>query len=181
MAIQARESRRGHRLVDRVPHFDPRITARDTGGVVCQEVRKIGLEQVRVARSGAVMDEARDDLDAALAQMLEAFVVPREIELAWGFRRHRLPKNGIAHRLDPDLCHGVEIGKTRAMPGIDQLIAIAVADPHDRAFDAAPQLQQWSGRGHSAATAVGCGRSLSLLSSILRKVASACPTIWSIL
>ena len=56
-----------------------------------------------------------------------------------------------------------------------------VAETDDGALDSAPQLQRWSGVHYSAATAVGCGRSLFFFSSIRLKVASACPTIWSML
>ncbi len=181
MAVQAGESSRGHRLVHGVPIVDPGIASRDLGRIVREQVGKLRIEQTGVPRARAMVHERGDHLDPALAEVFEPLVVPRKVELSRRLGRDRFPQDRIADRFDAETDHRVEVVEAGGVPGFDDLVTIFVADANDRTFDPAPQLQRWSGGHYSAATAVGCGRSLVLFSSMRRKVASACPTIWSML
>ncbi len=137
-----------------------------------------------------MVDQPGDDPDAGITQPLQPGVVPREIELVRAFGRDRLPQDRVAHGLDPERDHGVDIAEARGMAGVDDLAAIVIADAHHGALDPAPQFERRvprAGDGHAAAATVPRGRfsrcaSLSrCASSRRRKVASAWPTIWSIL
>src|SRR6185503_10170042 len=173
------------RLVDGRPAVDPRISPGHGTRVACKERREFGIEQLRVARPRSMMEQAGDNPDPVLFQPAEALVVPGEIELTRTFGRNRFPQDGVAHSPDPELRHRVDIAQPGGVPGLDDLVAEFVTDANQRTFDSAPKLE---GRSvHSAATAVHCGSPRPILrdwrsfSSMRRKVASACPTIWSIL
>src|SRR6188768_1271248 len=130
-----------------------------------------------------MMQQARDDPDAVLFKPLDPLFVPAEVELRGAFRSDRLPENGIANGLDPEVRHRVDISQARPMAGLDDLVAEVVANPNQRTFDAAPKLKRFClWHSYSAATAVSCASSQRCrFSSMRRKVASACPTIWSML
>src|SRR5215213_9500128 len=114
----------------------------DLRRIVREQAGELRIEEIGVARPRAVVHQGPDHLDAMLAQMLEPLVVPGKVELAWSFRSNRLPQDRVANRLDAELDHRVEVAEARVMTGVDQLVAIVVADPDDRTFDPAPQLER---------------------------------------
>ena len=61
--------------------LDPRVAPATLAGVIGEQVGEGRVDQAGVARAGAVVDQAGDDLDAELAQTLEPPVVPGEVEL----------------------------------------------------------------------------------------------------
>jgi hypothetical protein len=149
VAVEARETRRGERLVDRGPPFDPRIAFRHARGIVAEQLWKCRIGQAGVARARPVMNEATDDGNAKLAQPRQPNVVPREVELVGPVGRHRFPDDGIAHRLDPQSGDRVQVVEPGVMPGLDDLVPEVVADANDRAFNPAPELQRFQGLGHA--------------------------------
>ena len=145
MAVETGEARRRERLIHRRPRLDPGIAARHPLCVMCEMIRELVVEQVRVARSRPMVDESANDLDAVLAETFQALVVPAEIHLTGSFRRHGFPQDRVADGLDAELRHRVDVLQTRGMASVDDLITVIVADPHHAAFDTAPQLKRWGG------------------------------------
>src|SRR3954447_18950608 len=115
-------------------------------------------------------------------------------------QRHMLPQDGIAQRSDAKSGDCVEVLRPVPMSGFSQQVAVLVTDPRDGTLQPAPDFDagSWPLRdGHGAgrklhgqtATSTEVGASFRFrfaftfgsVSSIRRKVASACPTTWSML
>ncbi len=138
MAVEAGEAGGGERLVDRGPHLDPRIALGDPGGIIGQLRREVRIEQVGVARARAVMEEAADHLDAALAKHGEPVVGPGEIELVRAFRSDRLPQDRESDRRQAEPGHQVDVRPPVAVTGLRCLVSIRVVEPDNGAFGASP-------------------------------------------
>ena len=93
-------------------------------------------------RPRAVVDEPADHFDIPLAQPLEPFVGPREIELIRSLRGDGFPQHRIADGSDPEPCNQVDIADSIAMSGLSRLVAPLVADPRDGALHAPPKLER---------------------------------------
>ena len=83
MSIQAAEARGRERLVDRRVLADPRITPRHLIGVLREQGWKRRIEQIRVLRAAAMMQQSYDGLDLQLAQALQALIGPCPEKLLW--------------------------------------------------------------------------------------------------
>jgi hypothetical protein len=114
----------------------------DDRRIVGQLGRELGVEQVGEARAGAVVDEPADDADAQVAQLAQPLVMPREVELGRVAGDHPFPHDRIAHRANAELGDRIEIRQAEGVTGLDQLVAVIVTDPHDRAFHPAPKLER---------------------------------------
>ena len=140
------------------------------------------LERAEDVRLNAVA--VRAEADAALpamrefAKALEPLIVPGKIQFAWRLGGDMLPQDGITDGLDAELGQRVDVAQPRKMPRLAQLVAYLVADPDAGTFHSAPKFEP----SHAAAAAgSSCDPCACRRSSIRRKVASAWPTIWSIL
>ena len=71
VAVQRREPRGGERLVHGSVVLDPRVPFRDGTRVRGELLGKAGVEQARVARAAAVVQQRDDRPDAQLAQTRE--------------------------------------------------------------------------------------------------------------
>jgi hypothetical protein len=93
-------------------------------------------------RARAVVEQAGDHLDAALAEHRQPVVGPGEVELVRPVRGDGLPQDGEAKRGDSEIGDPIEIVASAAMAGLRRLIAPAVAQPDDGALGASPKLDR---------------------------------------
>src|SRR5205085_7379750 len=114
---------------------------------MAEHLRKVGIEQAGIMRSGAVMKQAADHLDAERLQLREARVGPGKVAAVGVAWRDTLPEDGIANGPDAQARDQVDVPGAKAMAGLDELVAPAVADARNRAFRSGPELQR-SGLGH---------------------------------
>jgi hypothetical protein len=138
VAVESGEARGGERLVDRGPHLDPGVTVGDARGIIGQLLREIGVEQLGIKRARAVMDEAANHVDAALAEHRQPVVGPGEIELVRPLRRHGLPQDREPDRGQAEVRHQVEVDAPVPVAGFRCLISIRVLEADNGAFGASP-------------------------------------------
>ncbi|CAO4137461.1 hypothetical protein OFEAOIEE_LOCUS5235 [Methylorubrum extorquens] len=141
MAVEAREARRRQRLVHRGKILDLRIVFGDPPGMAGEKVGIGRIEQARVARAAAVMGQPCDRPDAETVEMRQARIVPGPVAGVGIVGSDGLPQDREAQGADAEARHGVEILRAVPMPSFHHLIAKAVMDPDDAAFDTAPQFQ----------------------------------------
>ena len=155
-AIERREARRGERFVDRRPAPDPGEAPRDPLRIPGEALGKFRIEQVRLERARAVMQE-RHDRYAAFAQALQARRRPLEIAV--------LPKQRKARRSDAEIGDRIDVGAARPKARLPALIARGRRiDPSDARLGRRPDfdhsLRSEPARAASRATSQGrsCGR-----------------------
>jgi len=78
-AVQGAKTSGGKRFIHRRIRVEPRIALRDGARVFCKLFGKGGVEQVRVARTAAVVQQADDGMNVELTQACEARICPRPI------------------------------------------------------------------------------------------------------
>src|SRR5579875_3694514 len=79
--VQRRKTSRRERLVDRRPTAHPGKCSHRRVRIGREQMRKIGVDETGMRRTAAVMQQRDDRFDAALAQPLQASVMPRLGEL----------------------------------------------------------------------------------------------------
>src|SRR3954471_12794744 len=104
-------------------------------------VRELRIQQARVARSAAVVQQTRDGRDAKLAQPREPLVRPAPVGRTVGIGHRALPQHRIAQRADAELGTAREIADARVMARALELAEIRIADAVVRRLDPAPQLE----------------------------------------
>src|SRR5215212_10093067 len=107
--VAAAEASRRERLVHGCVEADPRVPARHSFGMLCEKLRKLGIEKVRIPWSAPVMAECRDDSYAELAQAMEALVVPFPVALIGRVRRNRLPEDRITNASETKTGYGIKV------------------------------------------------------------------------
>ena len=128
-----------------------------------------------------MVNQAYDRRNVHIPQALKPSVMPLPARSVEVLRCHVLPQNRIAKRPYAKLGHENEIILAMQMPRFQNLVTICVADAGDRAFKAAPNRNCRVGvvgqtLSSAADLSVSSGRREPSVSSMRRKVASACPT-----
>src|SRR4051794_16748437 len=95
--VEAAEASRRERLVHGCVEADPRVPARHSFGMLCEKLRKLGIEKVRITWSAPVVAKCRDDFYAELAHAMEPPVMPFPVALIRRIRRNRLPEDRITN------------------------------------------------------------------------------------
>src|SRR5205085_2847751 len=95
--------------------LEPRVALGDRARVDRELGRKLGIEQVRVARAAAVMEERRDRPHAELAKAAEPLVAPSPVRALDAVWRRALPKYGVADGLRAHPGEKVEVRKARCV------------------------------------------------------------------
>ena len=88
--------------------------------------------------------------------------MPREIRAVRALGRDRLPKDRMAQRADTELSDAIEIPDAVAVPSLQALVAVIVANTRDSTLDPAPELQ---GSLHHSAPNYFTKRSKTVLSA----------------
>jgi len=146
MAVEAREPRRGQRLVHGRPGVHPGVAAGDLGGLLGEALWQERVEQAGAHRAAAVVDEADDGIDAEAALLREALVVPAPIRAVAQARHHALPADRVAQGGEAEGAGGLEVGGAQRVAGVAELVAEPVAHADDAALEAAPHFGgAWGG------------------------------------
>jgi hypothetical protein len=151
-AVQRRKTRRRQRLVDRRPALHPGKAASRFGGVGGEEFRERIVEELRMGRSAAVMQQRYERLDAVLREQGEPPLRPRIIAGARAVALDVLPKHRIAARGHAERGEPFDIALAPGVPRLLTLIAIRRRiEPRDRRFGRRPNLD--IARAHATVSA----------------------------
>ena len=137
-AVQAGEARRGADLVDRGVELEPRVARGDRTGVLGQRWCKAGIDQARMARAAAVVDQSGDRGDAGRAQGGQALVRPAPVGAFDAVGGGAFPQDGVADGADAEPGEALDVAGAVAMAVAVQLAEIRILHAIDRAFEAAP-------------------------------------------
>ena len=140
-AVQAGKARRGADLVDRGVVLEPWIARGDGAGIVGQALGKARIDQARVARAAAVVDQAGDRGDAGVAQRIEALVGPAPVGALEAVGRGALPQHRVADGANAERGEAVDIAGAVGMTVTVELAEIRILHTVDGAFEAAPKFQ----------------------------------------
>jgi hypothetical protein len=88
-----------------------------------------------------VVDKAGDRVDAKLANVPEALVMPRPVILVRVPRRDGLPQSRIAESPYAKVRDPLQILQSAEVSRILQLVAKGVANPDDAALDSTPEIE----------------------------------------
>jgi hypothetical protein len=98
VAIQSAEARGRQRFVDWCERIEPWIALGHRTCETRELLRKLRIEQARIARAASVMHESYNRTNAELAQSAEALVCPAPINRIQRVGRELFPQNRITQR-----------------------------------------------------------------------------------
>ena len=140
VAVEPAEASGGEGFVDRRIGVNPRVPLRHLSGVGGEPLGKLQVEERRVHRPAAVVDESGNRRYAEREKLAKALVGPSPVRTERAERSNPFPKYRIAQSSDPQRSDAAEIAGPVGMTGPFDLIVIAIADSVHGAFDAAPEL-----------------------------------------
>src|SRR4051794_35902202 len=143
MSVKTAQPRGGQGLVHGCEELKCGIAPGDIGRMGGQELRKIRIEQVRIARTTAVMDQSGDDADAQFIKPGQTGVVPSPITDIRMLGCDRLPDDRITYGPNSECGQAVQVFEAIMMAGFDHLVPETISDASDRTFYSAPHLEIW--------------------------------------
>ena len=141
MAVEPAEPSGGQGFIDGRKVLHPWISFCYATGEPGQFDWKLRVDQIRVARPAAMVNETDDWPDAEIAKHREAPIAPPPIQRPVALL-HSLPQNRIPHSLDAQSCYALKIVEPMFVTGTAQLLKILVMDTVLRAFHASPEFQR---------------------------------------
>ena len=127
---------------------DPRIALRDRARRSAPAARETADRAARCSRAAAVVQQADDRPNAERRSRASRSSVQRQSSAVEAVRRDAFPEHRIAQRADAERGErGRDRRSAASCPLALELIETAIADPVDRALDAAPDLEQARPRG----------------------------------
>jgi hypothetical protein len=156
-AGQTGEARRRQYFVDGSVVLDPGVAPGYRAGVLGELFGEGRIDQARMFRAAAMMDQSDDGGDAEALQRGQAGVGPGPVGAVDAIRSSALPQYRITDRLDPERGEALDVFHAVGVAIAFHLAEVIVAYTVDRAFKAAPKRQ------------LGCGLWLDLLVDVHEK------------
>jgi len=143
--VQPAESRGRQRFVDRCVVVDPWVAFRDTARESRELRRELRIDETRVVRTAAVMNQPGNDAHSCATNEGKAIIGPRPRLFVRSSGRNSLPQHGVAQGTNAELTAPFDVIAALGVTVALELVEPAVIDAIDRAFDTAPHLDAGGG------------------------------------
>ena len=141
-SIQTTKPGSGEWFVYRSIIVDPRKLPGYTCSVCRKFYSKVFIQEISKGRPAAMMKKSCYGFHLPVAKLIELLRDPPPVCFAILQRLMFFPQNRIAYSADAQAGEQVDVFRAVIMPGIIQLIAVAVIDPVDTAFNTAPDFRK---------------------------------------
>ena len=153
-ACQTREARRGQDFVDRGVVLGPGVACRYRAGVLGELFGEGWVDQARMLRTAAMVDQADDRRHAEPLQGRQARVGPGPVGVLDAVGGGALPQDGIADGLDAEGSEAFDVLQAAGVAVAVHLAEVRITHAVDGAFESAPKRQ------------LGCGIWLDMLDAV---------------